>query len=222
MTVDEVYSIIKYILKKNQNGNLKPEDFNLNINVAQRQYVAFLCGSMSGYMQGRPLPKAEFGNNRTARQRLSTVIITSPITIDGTGSAPYPDGYIQTDQMYATSGIKPLRYVEQHKLSGVLYSRIDPVATNPIYLIQDTGFQFYPINIGTANVSYVQNPPNIKWAYTLDVNGRPIYDSINSADPVFDEVAILDIIARSLLMAGINLQQNQVVQYANEVKTQGN
>lgn len=224
MDVNTLYLIQKYAIKKNQNGNLKPDDFNRVNNIAQREWVAFLCGNMEGYQPGHPLPRAEFGNNRTSRQRLSPVIygfILNINSIYGYGTAGYPNDYIQTDAMYSIYGMSSIRYVPQHKLSTVYNSTIDPIDTNPIYLIKDKGFQFYPETQWQAKLSYVRNPPDIKWAYTVDDNGREVYDPNNSVDPIWDEVSMMEIIVRSLRIIGVNLQIGAVIQFAQEVKNTG-
>lgn len=217
-----MYLVELFAIKKNQNGNLKPDDFNRINNVAQRQWLSFLCGNLEGYVQGHPLPRAEFGNNRTARQRLTPSIYNYILNINaGTGISPYPGDYIQTDSMNSIYGHKNIRFVPQHKLSGIYNSTIDPVASNPIYLINDFGFEFIPSTQWQARLSYVRNPPDIKWASTPDANGRLIYYAVNSVDPIWDEISCFEIIVRALALVGVNLQLNIVMAYAQEIKKDG-
>ena len=63
------------------------------------------------------------------------------------------------------ANLNRIRFVPQHKLFSYLNSTIDPVATNPIYLIQSNGFQFYPITQGTAKFECIvmQTPDAIFW-----------------------------------------------------------
>ncbi len=123
--------------------------------------------------------------------------------------------------MYSIYGVKRVRYAEQNKLDAYYNSVIDPIATNPIYLIEDTGFQFYPSSVYQAKLSYVKDAPAIVWAYTEDGNSRPIYNSATSINPVWDDTACMDIIGRCLRMIGVNLQDISVSQYAEELKNQG-
>jgi hypothetical protein len=87
-------------------------------------------------------------------------------------------------------------------------------------MITSTGFQFYPITIGTVTLNYIKEAPSIVWAYTT-VNGRPVYSSGTSVQPVWDNVDLLEIIARALKLVGVSLQIGQVEQYANQVTQQG-
>ena len=227
MTVDFVYQIMQFVINKSQNGYLTPDDFNNIINQAQYSYLDFLLGTFQSYQVGRPVSKVQFGMNESVRQSL-TPFIDPPatLTIDVTGLAPYPGDYQQMDAMY-TSTMNRIRFVPQHKLFSYLNSVIDPVATNPIYLIESGGFRFYPnttynnITLGTALISYVQTPDTIVWASTPDSNGRLVYNTANSTDPEWYDLDMLEIISRALLMVGINLEAQAVSQYAQAIKSQG-
>ena len=64
-------------------------------------------------------------------------------------------GY-DNDAMWTLYGLYKIRFVQQDRLDDYYHSTIDPVVTNPIYLINHEGFQFYPENIGAAKMSYVR------------------------------------------------------------------
>lgn len=221
MTVDFAYTLIKKILSKNQQGYASPSDFNSFINQAQLMYLDYLLGEFEQYQYQRPVPKVQFGMNQQTRQSL-TPLIGSFLTlvVDGSGLLLYPPDFQQVDAMM-TVGDKAIRYCQQHQKDAFLNSRIDPVATNPIYLIQDDGFQFYPITIGSAKLSYVKTPPEIKWSFIADGNGRPVYDPGSSFDPVWYDVDCFKILSRALLMFGVSLQATQVQQFANNIKNLG-
>lgn len=219
MSVDEVFSLIQYIVNKEQSSQLTPEEFNETVSMAQRSYISYLLGSFQRYQPGRPMSNVQFGNNQIVRQRLTPVIYGYILTVDSSGHSPYPGDYLQTDAMWSIYGYSErIRYVPQDKLYSVLGSVIDPVATNPIYEIRDDGFQFWPNNVGQARLSYVRNPPNIVWGYTYNIYGQPIYDSSSSVQPVWTDLEIFEIISRALQMIGVNLQANQISQYAQQIK----
>lgn len=229
MTVDEAYKLILFIVKKSQQGYVKPTDFNTSINAAQKQYQSWLLGSFQQYTPGRPVARVELGNNRTVRQRLAPVIYGFTLHIDPTGYSPYPGDYLQPDAMWSIYGAsiyshKRIRYAQQNQLDSYYNSVIDKVEDNPIYLIEDDGFQFYPENQYEARLHYVKDAPEIRWGYTMTVpgpNGRPIFDSSTSINPVWDDAACMDIIGRCLRMIGVNLQDGIVSQYAQELKNTG-
>ena len=84
--------------------------------------------------------------------------------------------------------------------------------------------------LATAYLTYVKDAPEIVWAYTT-VSGRPVYaatqtgagvtPTTGTVQPVWDNVDLLEIIARALKLVGVSLQIGQVEQYANQVTQQG-
>jgi hypothetical protein len=220
MNVNDMYRICQFAVNKAQNGYLTPSEFNLIINQAQVSYQDYLLGEFQQYQYGRPQARINYSQNENIRQRLSPLITQATLTINGTsGEAPYPADYVQADAITTTT-LKRVRYVQQDALYSYYNSEIDPIETNPIYLLEPTGFQFYPITLGIAILTYVKDAPQIVWAYNL-VSGRPVYDSGASVQPVWDNVDLLEIIARGLKLIGLNLQDGQVQQYANQVTQQG-
>lgn len=221
MTVNEVYELMKYIINKEQSGYLSPTEFNNNMNFAQNSYISFLLGTLQMYVPGRPIAKVELGQNSVVRQRLTPSIYEYNLTIDGSGYSPYPGDFLQVDAMWSIYGYNRIRWTDQDRWYSTYNSVIDPIATNPIYRIRDIGLQFAPDNIGAAKMSYVRVPPAIIWGYTLDGNGVEVYDPATSADPIFDNTAILEIMARALRMSGVNLQAADVSNYAEQIKNIG-
>lgn len=218
--VNDWYELMKDIVNKNQQGYLKPAMFNRFINQAQDSYQSFLLGTFQSYINGRPIAKVELGNNAIVRQRISPTIKAVTLTIAADGTANYPTNFIQSDSML-TAANKRIRLVQQDSLDAYYNSSIDPIATNPIYLIQDSNFQFYPITLGTAKFTFVQKAIRIVWGYTLDGNNRPIYSIGTSVQPVWDSVAKFEIISRALKLVGINLQSSAVIQLANQTLSVG-
>lgn len=228
MTVDFAFQVINYILAKNLGqGNLNPQDFNNLINISQYSFLDYLLGEFQSYQGGRPLSKVQFGMNESVRQRLTPFIKpVVPLAPDVSGFAAYPADYQQMDAMY-DANMNRIRFVPQHKLYSYLGSVIDPINTNPIYLIENNGFRFYPntnyntVAAPSAFLSYVSTPPDIVWNSTPDGNGRLVYNPIGSVDPEWYDVDMAEIISRVLRMCGVSLQNQDVDRYAQEIKVQG-
>jgi hypothetical protein len=230
MNVNDMYKICQYAINKSQNGYLTPSEFNLIINQAQVSYQDYLLGEFQQYQYGRAQARINYSENENIRQRLSPLITETTLTINGTsGEASYPNDYVQADAIITTA-FKRVRFVQQDSLYSYYNSEIDPVATNPIYLIEPAGFQFYPKTLGSAILTYVKEAPSIVWAYTT-VSGRPVYaptqtgvgvtPTTGTIQPIWADVDLLEIIARALKLVGVNLQAGQVEQYANQVTQQG-
>lgn len=223
MTVDDVFYIVKYAIAKNlSQGYISPEDFNRIINLGQRSYLDYLLGEYQKYQVTRPIAVVEFGQNERIRQSLAPLIYGTVLGINSTtGISPFPSDYEYPDAMWGLYGFYNIRFIQQDRLDSYYHSSIDPIATNPVYLIKHEGFQFYPETLGSARMSYVRTPPSIVWAYVVDANDVPVYDPINSQQPVWGNTDILQVIVRSLQLIGVNLQLGVVMQYANEIKNLG-
>lgn len=219
MTAQEVYELMLFIIKKNKNGSLSPDEFNLNINIAQKSYVSFLLGPFQYYQDGRPIARVELGNNGVIRERLSPFIgVPVSLTVDSTiGVAPYPEDYIATDAMYYTDTMKRVKCIGQDRLDSHLNSVIDPISDNPVYLFVSTGYLFYPNNITGVKLSYIKTPPDI--VYAIDDNGN--YDPANSDAPLWSELDIMEIVVRALQRVGVNLQSGNIQQYSQLIKQTG-
>jgi len=233
-----MYQICQYAINKSQNGYLTPSQFNLLANQAQISYQDYLLGEFQQYQYGRPQARVNYSQNSDTRQRLTPFILNAILNPDANGYVDYPsdvinkDGvnydvfYLQTDSI-TTKDFDRIRFVQQDSLYSYLKSEIDPIATNPIYLLADTGFQFYPnttnnnTTLTNVKVVYVVGAPDMIWGYTLDDNGRPIFAPAYSKEPLWYDIDKLEIVARILKLVGVSLQDGQVEQYANMVTTQG-
>jgi hypothetical protein len=227
MNVNDLYELFLFIINKSLGGTLTQDEFNTIINRSQVSFLNYLLGQFVSYQYGKPLSRVQFGMNEIVRQRITPLIDTPiPLTIDATGLAPYPTDFEQVDAVY-TSTMDRVRFVPQHKLYSYLSSVIDPVATNPIFLIENDGFRFYPntnfnsLGLTGVTLSYVHTPPAIVWNSTPDGQGRPQYDAGTSVDPVWYQVDWMELVSRGLAMVGVNLQANEISQYAQQIKTQG-
>lgn len=223
MNVDQAYKIWIYAIDKNlQQGYGSPDDFDVTINQAQRSYLDYLLGEYQKYQIQRPISPVEFGQTQRIRDSLAPLIYGTVLSVNSTtGIASYPGDYEYVDAMWSYYGFYNIKFIQQDRLDSFYHSRIDPIAQNPVYLIRQEGFQFYPESIGNSRMSYVRNAPGIHWGYTLDGNGLPVYDPTTSAQPVWSETDMMQIIVRALQIVGVNLQFNTVLQYANDIKTNG-
>ena len=227
MDVNVVYKIVLYAVAKNKSqGYVTPEDFNtVLMPVAQRSYLDYLLGEYQRYQLRRPIAVVEFGQNERVRDSISPLIYNTVLPITATtGIAPVPSDYEYVDAMWGVYGNYNIRFVQQDRVDSYIHSSIDPVVTNPVYLIRHEGFQFFPdrpYNENQAKMSYVRTPPAIVWGYDLDSNNRPVYSASKSQQPVWSDTDIFQIIVRALALVGVNLNLGTVMQYANEIKNSG-
>jgi hypothetical protein len=236
MSVDEVYKLINYIISKNTfQGYYSYEDFNRTINQAQISYLDYLLGSLQQYQYNHPQPKVSLGLNGEVRQRLTPFLKKETLSLTS-GFVQYPDDYQMLDSMM-TPAFKNIRYVQQNYLAGVMNSVIEPINDYPIYLMEQDGFQFYPLTLPQALITYCSTPNEIVWAYELNGQGRPIYttgiqsvpiinggtgyansDTITFSNPISGVTATADIVTQGGVITNI-LMTNNGVGYNNTTPT---
>lgn len=221
MTIDTAYRIIQGLLAKNQQGYATPEEFNLYINQAQQSYLDFLLGQYQKYQPGRGIAPVHFSQNQRVRTSIAPLIYGTILNVDSTGLSPYPSDFEQVDAMWSVYGFYRIRFSQQDTLWSRYNSAIDRIANNPVYLMKNEGFQFYPENIAQARLSYVRKTPTIIWAYILDFRDEPVYDPLNSIDPVWSDTDMYNIIVRVLQSFGVSMQLGVVVDYSQNIKTAG-
>lgn len=223
MSVDQVYSIIQLIAAKNlQQGYVSPNDFYLAINQAQMSYFDYLKGEYQKYRDKRPIATVEFGNSQQVRTSLAPLIYSTFLPVNAvTGIANPPSDFEEVDSMWTAYGLYDIRFVQQPRLANFRHSSIDPVEDNPIYIINHEGFQYFPTTIGQSYMSYYRTPPSIVWGFTYDSNGIPVYDASTSQDPVWSDSDMLQVISRALAILGVSMKAGEVVQYAMDVKNNG-
>lgn len=222
MNVNQCYELMSEILSKNnQMGYLSPQDFYTWINSAQQQYLDELLGEYQKYREQRPIPVVQFGNNERVRNSIAPLIYNITLSVFPYGIANYPSDYEYVDAMWGQYGNYNIRFAQQSQLDSFIHSEIDPIADNPVYLLQHEGFHFYPETIGVAKMAYVRTPPSIVWGYTLDSNGNAVWNPATSQNPVWGDTDMMNIISRALLMAGVSMQYRDVLAFAENVKKGG-
>ena len=223
MDVNVCYKIVLYAVAKNlQNGYVSPEDFNtILMPTAQRSYLDYLLGEYQKYQNKRPISAVEIGQNQRITQSLSPLIYGTILTVNSSGVSAFPSDYEYSNAMWDVYGVYNIRFTHQDRQSAWVHSAIDPVVTNPIYLINHEGFLFFPSHLGQAKLSYVRTPPSIVWGYVLDSNGIPVYNPATSQNPVWGDTDMMQIIVRALALVGVNLQFNTVLGYASDIKNNG-
>ena len=226
MDANQMFQIWSYAIAKNlQQGYGSPSDFYITINQAQRGFQDYLLGEYQQYQIRRPISVVEFGQNERIRDSISPLIYSAILPINGTtGISSRPSDYEYVDNMWSVYGNYNIKFIQQDRLDNYIHSEIDPVVTNPVYLIRQEGFQFFPsrpYGENQALMSYVRNAPSIVWGYVEDSNGIPRYNPATSQNPVWSETDCMQIIVRALAIVGVSLQLGVVSQYAQEIKTQG-
>jgi len=229
MSINEVYKIVSYLVDKYQGTYLSPDDFNMVINMAQRQYLNYMTEDGSGHKGLQSGRKQGTLITTPVVESLSIFMTEATLTPDGTGYI-----YTQPSDLYTTVSVrgefvttKPLRRVTEDKWMSYINDPIDPpTVTDPIYVEIGNTYKVYPLLGGNIRIAYIKLPATMRWG-----NGNTlVYDSSTynaisnpngSTQPEWNEKDMEDIIYRAIGIIGINLKDNDLKMASQLVKQQG-
>lgn len=217
MNINEVYKIVSYLVDKYQGTYLSPDDFNMVINMAQRQYLNYMTEDGSGHMGMRLGRKAGMLITTPVVESLSIFMKEATLTVTSQ-IATQPSDLYTTVSVRTTNELKGIRRVTQDKIVELLSDPIDPpTSTDPIYTEIGNTYKVYPNTVTSIKIAYIKTPADMKWAYT----GSLVYDVANSVQPEWNDKDLEDIIYRAVGIIGINLKDGDLQRAAQLVKNQG-
>lgn len=220
MTVDYAYNYIQFIARKNQIVQIKPAEFNFAINQAQRDYLDFLIGHVEQFRYNDATPRVALGmNNKISKDLVPFKVNNQSINVVNT-IAPYPTNFYFLALMMDSNG-KKIEWISDDKLPKRLNSSIDPFSDSgkSFYIDDVLGWKIY----GNANpvfVNYYTLPNAITWAYTI-VNNRPVYDPVNSAQPLWNDACMEEILKRTARILGFSFEANNLIQFGEHAIQSG-
>lgn len=219
-SINETYLFVQELINKNQNGYLGPDEFNRLINQASYARFNELYGKPEQYAGANfPIAKIAYARTQEISEKLSPFIVSDTVAVSS-GIAAVPDDLVHAVAL--RSGTNTVKRVEFDRLASYLNSSIDnPTADFPIYVQIENTYKIYPSTINSVNLDYLKLPGEAVWAYTMSGN-RPVYDPTNSIDLEWSTDEINNIVMKVLSMFGISVKDQQLVNYAEAQKAQGN
>lgn len=214
MTVDYIYQFSLVLMRKMQAGGLSATQFGYHWNDTQRSYMSVLLGP---YQKRVGVGLVQ---NQTTLGKLSPFIRQASATITS-GVATKPTGYIYGLSIAVGDyGAEPLTFSQ---FSAAKRSTIDPASSTKFYVADFSGsLIFLPATYsGTATLTYVKEPTNIVWAYTLDGDSRQVYDATNSVQPEWDGLSCSEITKQMFRTLGVSFKDSDFANFGQSVIAQG-
>jgi hypothetical protein len=212
MNINDIYKLVSYLVDKYQGTYLSPDDFNMAINMAQRQYLNFLTEETletTGRGTGQPF---------VTRGSLSGFLKESTLTISSQ-LATYPTDYYKISSMRTTNDDFSIRKVGADKVYAYVNNPIDaPTVTEPIYTEIGSNLKFFPSTLTSAKIVYFRTPVDAAW---VPVTGTLNYNNAASTQLEWPENDLNDIIYRTIGIVGINLKDGDLVRASLTVKNDG-
>lgn len=227
MDIDKVYTYIaKTIANKAQTGNLTPSDFNSLMPRAFQQWVFKTYDDMT---DGRG-----WQSHQAITDDLRFLLVRNKVMqVPASGELSIPSDYLHLSSInynysqlingQTVTTLKPVDIVRDNERSAFTDSAIyAPLLAAKKYVISaffDTYLQFYPSNVGRVEFTYLRQPIDPVWNFTV-VNGRPVYDPLTSVDLEAPDEAVDEIAMIALSLFGINIRDNELISFSEAQKAQ--
>ena len=226
MNINEAYKIVSYLVDKYQGTYLSPDDFNMVINMAQRQYLNYMTEDGSGHRGLQMGRKMGTLITTPVVESLSKFMVETTLNVISQ-IATQPSNLYTTVSVRTADDLHVVRRITSDKLSNYLADPIDPpTTTEPVYIEMGDTYKVYPNTVASIKVGYVKMPAEMRWGYTGNLVYNPAtYDPVTtptgSTQPEWNEKDMEDIIYRAIGIIGINLKDNDLKTAAQIVKQQG-
>ena len=240
ININNVYQTVLVLANKDNRGYITPAEFNRMADQAQNEiFEGYFTREASYEMSGGM--ESDFSNPVLNVSERINLFYKSDIPTVANGIFPFPSdlrqlGVVSVDSKVADyASHEDIKYIN---LSPLTY----PVATQPVYTLNNTGIKVYPSTITTGvEIEYLKNPVRPKWGYVMPstaqiaagIPNEPIYDS-TQFDPATDSydtpaksysfelspAEYAEIIVTILAYAGITIKQGDVAQFAQSKEAQ--
>lgn len=219
--VNQIYSFLRWLVKRNQAGGISATDFFYAWNSEQRAYQSDLLGRFQAQSNGKSGINTGLIENRTLLQKLSPFTKTAPLVI-AAGVVNKPDDFIY--ELAIRIGNFEVIHITKGEIPAVQNSVIDApsVADNKYYVTEyEETYSFLPTTVTAAALDYICDPTDIVWGNTI-VDGRQVYDAGASVQPVWHNDSIIEITRRCLKSLGVHFHDGDFANFGNSQIITGN
>ena len=218
VSVDYIYNYCLDLINKNQAGGLNNEKFENLWNGEQNAYQSDLLGNFQARNNSKTGINTGLIENETIMQKLSPFITKEVYSSFTSGQATKPDDFIYRLSLM-TNGYD-CHKINHNQRSAVNHSVIDApsVINNTYYFLEyEDYYEFLPSTVTSATLDYVKVAPAIKWGFTYDADGRQVYNSGTSIQPLWDNISCMEITKRMLKSLGITFKDKDFENFGNSV-----
>jgi hypothetical protein len=222
MSIDNIYKYLLELLRKNQSGGISSTEFANFWNAEQSSIFDDLIGRF------QKLNNSKEGMNTGLIQDETILTKLSPFT--KTANLPAVNGVITrpSDFVYRLAirvGNAKVTIVTHDKWWSIFDDVIDPPSiTDGCYYALTYGatYTINPSTIAAADMDYIMAPPDVKWGFILDSQGRQTYDpGPASVQSLWDVNTNREITKRILKSLGVSLSDREYEEFGESIITKG-
>lgn len=208
-SVDNILSYTKFLTNKNQAGSISSTDLFNSWNGEQAMLHQDLVGRWQKQNNTKTGIMSGLVEDEVTISALSPFII--PVTIAIGGGL----GFKPVDYIYGVAlrinGAKVFS-VSHDMIWAVNDDVIDPpsIPEDSYYYTEYLSyFSFLPSTVNTFELDYVAETTDIIWGFTLDVNGRQVYNPATSVQPKWNKNTTIEITRRTLKSFGLHFDSRE-------------
>lgn len=199
--ISDIHSFIDFLTGKGQTGYHSPEEIDDAVHVASRE----LFNEMRKVFEQTRIVTTDlipFFSNPTT------------LSLSQSGQVAYPNGFKYAASFSGGPNKRPIKEIDKAMVANKINDPLCPPHQDyGICVYQKDYIQFYPINITGVEVTFLKEPIKPTWAYTIS-NGRYVYDDASSVDIEWGEQNHNQIMMKAISHLGINLRENDLLQFA--------
>ena len=219
--VDKIFSLFKFLLRKNQSGSISATDFFNAWNTEQNSYHSDLLGKWQNRSNGKTGANTGLILNETIMTQLAAFIIPGSVTI-ASGQADKPDDFIYgLARRISVSSVEYLVTKINHgQIWYVNNDVIDPpsITDGTYYIIEyEDYYKVLPTAAtGSLLLDYIAHPENVKWGFTYDAQNRKVYNAGLSIQPKWNPSTVIEITKRALTSFGVSYHDKDFTNYGEK------
>lgn len=248
MTLGEIYSLVNYILNKEQNGEaISPTQFQLLLATTNIEYFTKKYGLPEQWQPGQALPIEAWEKTQKISDdlRLSKGWVEPMLINTTTGRASLPTDYVHASAIrrtyLPTQNAEPktteIDLLNDSQFNSRLTDTITfPTIKHPIATLIGNEIQFEPKNLQRCIFSYLRLPVKPVFDYDIvstQVNYlapgeqhanstvQPVNTPSLSVELEWPEVNHISFVSLLIGYCGINMRETQLIQYSESKKQRG-
>lgn len=219
--VNLIYGYLKWQIRKNQSGGITATDFFYAWNAEQYAYHDNLIGPWQKNNNTKEGINTGIIQNEVVMSKMAPFIINYTGAISS-GIANKPADYIYGLALRING--KRVTAINHDQVFAVNEDVIDPpsIAENCYYYVEYANggvpyFSFLPNAVTSFELDYIAVCADVVWGWTLDANGRQVYNVATSVQPKWNQNTIVEITRRTLKSLGVSYKDSDFVQYGQSI-----
>ena len=235
-----MWDLVNYVTNKDFSGNvITPDRFASLIKVVHLDWFRNKYGLPEEYQSGRPIPKeyAEITLKNMDDLKAFKVYLTNVPVVNG--KIPYPTDYCHRGEIINnfTININKIPTVLPKGLEVLTESQLAsrqgnytkrPVTRMPVAVLRSDGIYIFPNTVSDVvpypitqvDMAYFRYPKDPVFKYIVG-DGYITYDAVNSVEceaPADEHIVLVRML---LSYCGVNLREQEIVQYAETKLKEG-